>query len=93
MTPRRIGWFLSLQDVLLTTTAHIATDDAILGVINQQLAGYGVGQVSNDLIIKSFDTGFQLCLIIKELDNQDQKLNYQINQYPKKSLIVSLDVW
>jgi hypothetical protein len=25
MTPRRIGWFLSLQDVLLTTTAHIAT--------------------------------------------------------------------
>jgi hypothetical protein len=24
MTPRRIRWFLSLQDVLLTTTAHIA---------------------------------------------------------------------
>ena len=24
MTPRRIQWFLSLQDVLLTTTAHIA---------------------------------------------------------------------
>jgi hypothetical protein len=24
MTPRRIGWFLSLQDVWLTTTAHIA---------------------------------------------------------------------
>ncbi len=47
--------------------------------------------VSNDLIIKSFDTGFQLCLIIKGLDNQAQKLNYQINQYPKKSLIVSLD--
>ena len=23
--PRRIGWFLSLQDVLLTTTAHIAS--------------------------------------------------------------------
>jgi hypothetical protein len=31
-------------------------------------------------------------LIIKGLDNQDQKLNYQINQYPKKSLIVILDV-
>ncbi len=46
--------------------------------------------VSNDLIIKSFDTEFQLCLIIKGLDNQAQKLNYQINQYPKKSLIVSL---
>jgi hypothetical protein len=48
--------------------------------------------VSNDLIIKSFDTGFQLsqCLIIKGLDNQDQKLNYQTNQYPTKSLIVSL---
>jgi hypothetical protein len=26
MTPRRIGWFLSLQDVLLTTTAHIALE-------------------------------------------------------------------
>ncbi len=25
-----------------------------------------------------------LCLIIKGLDNQAQKLNYQINQYPKK---------
>ena len=24
MTPRRIRWFLSLQDVLLTTTAHIS---------------------------------------------------------------------
>jgi hypothetical protein len=24
MTPRRIRWFLSLQDVFLTTTAHIA---------------------------------------------------------------------
>ncbi len=32
-----------------------------------------------------------LCLIIKGLDNQDQKLNYQINQYPPKSLIVSLE--
>jgi hypothetical protein len=31
-----------------------------------------------------------LCLIIKGLDNQAQKLNNQINQYPKKSLIVSL---
>ena len=26
MTPRRIGWFLSLQDVLLTTTVHIAPE-------------------------------------------------------------------
>ncbi len=26
MTPRRIGWFLSLQDVLLATTAHMAMD-------------------------------------------------------------------
>jgi hypothetical protein len=31
-----------------------------------------------------------LCLIIKGLDNQAQKLNNQINQYPKKSLIVTL---
>jgi hypothetical protein len=31
-----------------------------------------------------------LCLIIKGLDNQDQKLNYQINEYPKKGLIVIL---
>ena len=30
---------------------------------------------------------------LKGLDNQAQKLNYQINQYPKKSLIVSLDLW
>jgi hypothetical protein len=30
--------------------------------------------------------------MIKGLDNQAKKLNYQINQYPKKSLIVSLDV-
>jgi hypothetical protein len=44
--------------------------------------------VSKDLIIKSFDTGFQLCLIITGLDNQAQKLNYQINQYPKKNLII-----
>jgi hypothetical protein len=36
--------------------------------------------MSNDLIIKSFDTGFKssLCLIIKGLDNQAQKFNYQI---------------
>ncbi len=47
--------------------------------------------VSNDLIIKSFDTGFQLSVwLSKGLDNQAQKLNYQINQYPKKSLIVRL---
>ena len=26
-----------------------------------------------------------LCLIIKGFDNQDQKLNYQINQYTKKT--------
>ncbi len=31
-----------------------------------------------------------ICLIIKGLDNQDQKLNYQIKQYPPKSLIVNL---
>ncbi len=29
-------------------------------------------------------------LIIKGFDNQDQKINYQINQYPKKNLIVNL---
>ncbi len=52
--------------------------------------------VSNDLIIKSFDTGFQLsvwlslCLIIKGLDNQTQKFNNQIYQYSPKILIVSL---
>ena len=28
MTPRRIGWFLSLQDILLTTTAHIALESS-----------------------------------------------------------------
>jgi len=32
------------------------------------------------------------CLIIKGLDNQAQKLNYHLNQYPKKSLIVSLEL-
>jgi hypothetical protein len=32
-----------------------------------------------------------LIIIIKGLDNQAQELNYQINQYPKKSLIVILD--
>ncbi len=31
-----------------------------------------------------------LCLIIKGLYNQAQKINYQINQYPQKSLIVIL---
>jgi hypothetical protein len=30
------------------------------------------------------------CLNIKGLDNQTQMLNYQINQYPPKSLIVNL---
>jgi hypothetical protein len=30
MTPRRIGWFLSLQDVWLTTTAHIANSKHFL---------------------------------------------------------------
>jgi hypothetical protein len=34
-----------------------------------------------------------LCLIIKGLDNQRQKLNYQINQYPRKSSIVILAVY
>jgi hypothetical protein len=32
-----------------------------------------------------------LCLSIKGLDNQAQKLNYQLNQYPKKALIVNLE--
>ena len=32
-----------------------------------------------------------LCLIIQGLDNQDQEVNNQINQYPKKNLIVNLD--
>jgi hypothetical protein len=31
-----------------------------------------------------------VCLIIKSLDTQAQKLNNQINQYPKKSLILTL---
>jgi hypothetical protein len=50
--------------------------------------------MSNDLIIKSFAIGYwisALCLIIKGRDNQAQKLKYQINQYPKKGLIVNLD--
>ncbi len=32
MTPRRIGWFLSLQDVWLTTTAHIAYPELTLKI-------------------------------------------------------------
>ena len=37
-----------------------------------------------------WDERIKKIVIIKGLDNQDQKLNYQINQYPNKSLIVSL---
>jgi hypothetical protein len=49
--------------------------------------------VSKDLIIKSFDTGFQLSVCLsKGLIIKPQKLNYQINQYPKKNLIVSLGI-
>ena len=51
MTPRRIGWFLSLQDVLLTTTAHIA-DGPITGkdlaeedVYNEKTRRYCTRQV------------------------------------------------
>ncbi len=33
-----------------------------------------------------------LCLIIKGIDNQVQKLNNQSNQYPPKSLIVNLEL-
>ncbi len=33
MTPRRIRWFLSLQDVLLTTTAHIARANLFLRLL------------------------------------------------------------
>jgi hypothetical protein len=38
------------------------------------------------------DKGVFLCLIIKGLDHQTQKLYNQINQYLKKSLICYLDV-
>ncbi len=54
------------------------------------------GWLSNDSV-KGLDNQIiwywisAFCLIIKEFDNQAQKLNYQINQYPKKSLIVSLE--
>jgi hypothetical protein len=34
MTPRRIRWFLSLQDVLLTTTAHIARGTLSLSLLS-----------------------------------------------------------
>ena len=33
-----------------------------------------------------------LCVIIKGLDNQDQKFNYQINQYTQKYFIVNLGI-
>ncbi len=39
MTPRRIRWFLSLQDVLLTTAAHIAWDLLSLCAISFVLSG------------------------------------------------------
>ena len=48
-------------------------------------------KVSKNLIIKSLILDFRFCLVIKGLDNQDQKTNNQINQYPQKSLIVTLD--
>jgi hypothetical protein len=41
------------------------------------------------LIIKGLDKN--VCLIIKSLDTQAQNLNKQINQYPKKSLILTLE--
>ena len=46
--------------------------------------------ISKSLIIKPFDNEAPLYLIIKGLDDQAQKLNNQINQYPQKSLISAL---
>ena len=49
--------------------------------------------ISKSSIIKGLDNQDQVskyvCLIIKSLDTQVQKLNNQINQYPKKSLILT----
>jgi hypothetical protein len=46
------------------------------------------------LIIKGLDNQVQgsthVCLMIKSLDTQAQKLNDQINQYPEKRLILTL---
>jgi len=46
-----------------------------------------IKQASQMTIKRLYDQA-QLCLIIKGLDNQAQKLNNQINQYLSKSLIV-----
>jgi hypothetical protein len=52
--------------------------------------------ISKRLIIKGLDNQTQVykyvCLIIKSLDTQVQKLHNQINQYPRKSLISYLGV-
>jgi len=49
------------------------------------------------LIIKGLDNQAQVskyvCLIIKSLDTQTQKLNHHINQYPKKSLTHTLGLY
>jgi hypothetical protein len=51
--------------------------------------------ISKISIIKGLDNQAQVskyvCLIIKALDTQVQKLNHQINQYPPKSLIRTLE--
>ena len=48
--------------------------------------------ISKTLIIKDLDIQNQVfkCLIKKSLDTQVQKFNNQINQYPKRSLILTL---
>ena len=53
--------------------------------------------ISKRLIVKGLDnqsqTSKHLCLIIKSLDTQVQKLHNQINQYPPKSLTCYLETW
>ena len=52
---------------------------------------------SKGLIIKGLDNQTQVykyvCLIIKSLDTQAQKLNNQFNQYLSKSLIIYLGMF
>jgi hypothetical protein len=44
--------------------------------------------MENTRCITQYETKQTSCVILDliDIDNQDQKLNYQINQYPKKSL-------
>ncbi len=65
-------------------------------IIVENSEGQGFGDISKRLIIKGLDNQTQVskyvCLIVKSLDTQVQKLHNQINQYPKKAWYVTLTI-